>query len=192
MKSGPALEMALAIMKHRVMIRSFKAARKNRLRLKKYVYKEDHGRPRSSPFHLLLSITERTPSRSKLTHLTNIVFFNPNPVTKMKSVVALSALAAVASAHYTIHVLVINGQESAGWQYIRENTRAEKYMPTKFINSPSITPLDSDFRCNEGSFTNAGKTQVATVAAGSELSMKLAYGARMQHPVSFRAYCTPT
>lgn len=115
---------------------------------------------------------------------TNTIFFNPYLIIKMKSVVALSALAAIASAHYTFDVLVINGQQSAGWQYIRENTRAEKYMPTKFINSPSITPLDNDFRCNEGSFTNAGKTQVAAVAAGSELSMKLAYGATMQHPVS--------
>lgn len=102
----------------------------------------------------------------------------------MKSVISLYTLVAAATAHYTFDVLVVDGQESAGWQYIRENTREEKYMPTKFIHSFGTTPLDDDFRCNQGANSNAGKTQVATVAPGSSLSMKAAYGARIQHPVS--------
>ncbi|KAG2415903.1 hypothetical protein HFD88_007095 [Aspergillus terreus] len=106
----------------------------------------------------------------------------------MKYALALASLVAAVSAHYTFDVLVVDGQETSSWQYIRENTRAEKYMPTKFINSPSITPLDSDFTCNEGANTNAGKTEVATVAAGSELAMKLAYGARIQHPGPAQVY----
>lgn len=104
----------------------------------------------------------------------------------MKAFTTLSALlsaAGLAQAHYTFDRLVVNGQETRSWEYIRENTRAEKYMPTKFKNTEGrVTPNDADFRCNEGSFTNAGKTKVFEVAPGDELSMVLAYGARMEHP----------
>lgn len=110
----------------------------------------------------------------------------------MKTTTALSALlsaAGLAQAHYTFDRLVVNGQETQSWEYIRENTRAEKYMPTKFKNTiGKVTPNDNDFRCNEGSFTNAGKTKVHEVAPGDELSMILAYGAKMEHPGPAQVY----
>ncbi|ETN43948.1 uncharacterized protein HMPREF1541_11079 [Cyphellophora europaea CBS 101466] len=110
----------------------------------------------------------------------------------MKAFTTLSALlsaAGLAQAHYTFDRLVVNGQETRSWEYIRENTRTEKYMPTKFKNTiGKVTPNDADFRCNEGSFTNAGKTKVYEVAPGDELSMILAYGARMEHPGPAQIY----
>lgn len=100
-----------------------------------------------------------------------------------------TTFAAAASAHYTFDRIAINGQETGNsWQHIMENTRAEKYMPTKFINSFGTTPLDSDFRCNQGAFTNQGNVQVVDVAAGSEMSFLLAYGATMQHPGPSQVY----
>lgn len=101
---------------------------------------------------------------------------------------AILALTPAVSSHYVFDKLILNGQISRGWQYVRENTRAEKYMPTKFINAPSITPLDNDFRCNQGSFSAAGRTETATVAAGDTIGLQLAYGASMQHPGPIQVY----
>ncbi|KPI45856.1 putative endo-beta-1,4-glucanase D [Cyphellophora attinorum] len=111
----------------------------------------------------------------------------------MKTFTALSALltaTGLAQAHYTFDRLAVNGQTvGSSWEYIRENTRQEKYMPTKFKNTiGNVTPNDNDFRCNEGSFTNAGKTKVYEVAPGDELSMILAYGAKMEHPGPAQIY----
>lgn len=101
---------------------------------------------------------------------------------------AILALTPAVSSHYVFDKLILNGQISRGWQYVRENTRQEKYMPTKFINSPSITPLDNDFRCNQGAFSAAGRTETATVAAGDIIGFQLAYGASMQHPGPIQVY----
>ncbi|KAM5345100.1 hypothetical protein ACJ41O_010962 [Fusarium nematophilum] len=88
----------------------------------------------------------------------------------------------LASAHYSFDVLVVDGVETQAGQYVRINTRTEKYMPTKFINSfDNVTPLSDDFRCNLGASSGSG-VEVAEVAAGSDLAMKLAAGATMQHP----------
>ncbi|KAH7304765.1 glycoside hydrolase, partial [Stachybotrys elegans] len=94
----------------------------------------------------------------------------------------LAAVAPLASAHYTFDVLIVDGQETRANQYIRQNTRAEKYMPTKFKNSfDGVTPLTNDFRCNLGAGT-AGRTEVIEVAPGTKLGAKLAFGATMRHP----------
>lgn len=110
----------------------------------------------------------------------------------MKAFTTLSTIlsaAGLAQAHYTFDRLVVNGQETRSWEYIRENTRAEKYMPTKFLNTiGKVTPNDADFRCNEGSFTNAEKSKVYEVGPGDELSMVLAYGAKMEHPGPAQIY----
>ncbi|KAI4630165.1 hypothetical protein J4E80_001098 [Alternaria sp. BMP 0032] len=99
------------------------------------------------------------------------------------SIIAAAAIAQIASAHYTFDVLVTDGQESKGYEFIRENTRAEKFNPTKWKNPlDSMTPDMDDFRCNKGSFASAGKTGVKEVAAGTKMAMKLAYGATMKHP----------
>jgi hypothetical protein len=56
-------------------------------------------------------------------------------------------------------------------------------MPTKFSSTfDNLTPTGSDFRCNLGSFTNAAKTEVAEVAAGDSIAMKLFYDGTIAHP----------
>jgi hypothetical protein len=99
------------------------------------------------------------------------------------SILAGAAIAQLASAHYTFDVLVSEGQESRPNEFIRANTRPERYNPTKWKNTrDGLTPDMDDFRCNLGSFTNAAKTGVKEVAAGTKMAMKLAYGATMRHP----------
>jgi hypothetical protein len=108
---------------------------------------------------------------------------------KTSTIGAVLAAAGLAQAHYIFDVLTVNGQASRSWEYIRETTRREKYMPTKFLNSPEgLTPNDPDFRCNLGSFSNAGKTKTFEVAPGDDLSMVLAYGAKMEHPGPAQVY----
>lgn len=94
-----------------------------------------------------------------------------------------AALAQSANGHYIFSQLVQDGVASADWQYIRETTRSENYMPTKFTNTyDDLTPNDSDFRCNLGSFSNAANTEVADVAAGDTIAMKLFYDGSIAHP----------
>ncbi|KAL5362917.1 glycosyl hydrolase family 61-domain-containing protein [Aspergillus floccosus] len=102
----------------------------------------------------------------------------------LPSLVAVTAaLAPSANAHYIFSKLVVNGEVSQDWQYIRETTRSECYMPTKFSKTfDNLTPNDSDFRCNLGSFSNAAKTEVAEIAAGDTIGMKLFYDGSIAHP----------
>ncbi|KAK0642204.1 hypothetical protein B0T16DRAFT_394349 [Cercophora newfieldiana] len=90
---------------------------------------------------------------------------------------ALWALATsnTASAHYRFSKLVHNGRLTNDWEHIRENSNG--IMPTKQF----LTPSD-DFRCNSGSFANAGKTKVASVMPGDKLGFQLWCYATMQHP----------
>ncbi|KAF7538265.1 hypothetical protein G7054_g3073 [Neopestalotiopsis clavispora] len=104
-------------------------------------------------------------------------------------VAVAAALARVADAHYIFSQLVLNGVASDDWQYIRQTTRTENYMPTKFTNTyDNLTPSDSDFRCNLGSFSNAANTEVADVAAGDTIAMKLFYDGSIAHPGPGQVY----
>jgi hypothetical protein len=99
------------------------------------------------------------------------------------SLVAVAAFLQLTSAHYFFDTLVVDGKASSPNQYVRANTRQAKYNPTKWKNTrDDMTPDMADFRCNKGSFSSASKTQTAAVKAGSKLAMKLAVGARFQHP----------
>ncbi|KAL5381266.1 hypothetical protein DPSP01_007259 [Paraphaeosphaeria sporulosa] len=99
------------------------------------------------------------------------------------SVLAGVAFANSAAAHYFFDKLVIDGKETNSMQYVRENTRPEKYNPTKWKNTrDDMTPDLTDFRCNKGAFESASRTETAEVQAGATLAMKLAVGATMQHP----------
>lgn len=99
------------------------------------------------------------------------------------SLLAAAAIAQIASAHYFFELLVIDGVESKPYEFVRENTRAIKYNPTKWKNPlDNITPDDTDFRCNKGAFASAGRTGVAEVKPGTKLAMKLGVGATMKHP----------
>ncbi|RAK79329.1 fungal cellulose binding domain protein [Aspergillus fijiensis CBS 313.89] len=105
-------------------------------------------------------------------------------------IVAVAAsLARPATAHYIFSKLVLNGEESEDWQYIRETARSQCYMPTKYTSTfDNLTPSDSDFRCNLGSFSNAAKTEVAEVAAGDTIAMKLFYDGTIAHPGPGQVY----
>ncbi|KAL2855146.1 glycosyl hydrolase family 61-domain-containing protein [Aspergillus pseudodeflectus] len=99
------------------------------------------------------------------------------------------ALARPTMAHYIFSKLVLNGEVSKDWQYIRQTTRSECYMPTKFTSTyDDLTPNDSDFRCNLGSFSNAANTEVAEVAAGETIAMKLFYDGNIAHPGPGQVY----
>ena len=90
------------------------------------------------------------------------------------------------SAHYFFDGLVVNGQKST--EFVRENTRQTKYMPTKFIKTfDNLTPLDTDFRCNLGATANAARG-TAQIKAGDSLAMTLGVGATMRHPGPAQVY----
>ncbi|KAH6682293.1 fungal cellulose binding domain-containing protein [Plectosphaerella plurivora] len=104
------------------------------------------------------------------------------------SAVLIAAVAQVASAHYFFDSVVVNGAATPSFRYIRDFTRATKYNPIKFSSNPSADLRDGstidgpDAVCNQGAFTNAGKTQVLEVAAGSDVTVRLGVRATMQHP----------
>jgi hypothetical protein len=104
----------------------------------------------------------------------------------MKAAFILSAIAQVASAHYFFDSVYVNG--AAQSSYVRRSTRAVGYNPIKFSSNPAVDIRDKsyidgpDAMCNQGAFTNAGKTQILTVAAGSEIKFRLGVGATMKHP----------
>lgn len=101
----------------------------------------------------------------------------------MKSFALAAFFGSLAQAHYQFDTLVINGNVTGALEYVRNNARKEKYMPTKFINSfDNLTPLDTDFRCNLGATNNGASTGTAEIKAGDELGMKLWGGGTMQHP----------
>lgn len=108
------------------------------------------------------------------------------------SAALIAAVAQVASAHYFFDSVVTNGAAGPSFRYIRDFTRKTKYNPIKFSSNPAVDLRDDstidgpDARCNQGAFTNAGKTQVLEVAAGGEVTVKLGVGATMQHPGMFR------
>lgn len=103
--------------------------------------------------------------------------------------VSLALVVQGATAHYFFDVVIYNGQTSSSFQYIRDFTRVTRYNPTKLSSNPSVDIRDNAFidvgtdaRCNQGAFNNAGRTQVLSVTAGSELRVKLGVGATMEHP----------
>lgn len=106
----------------------------------------------------------------------------------MKFSPVVLAVAQVASAHYFFDTVVQDGAAGKSFQYIRDFTRATKYNPIKFSNNPAADIRDGsyidgpDSRCDQGAFTNAAKTQVLDVTAGSDVTVKLGVGATMQHP----------
>jgi hypothetical protein len=117
-----------------------------------------------------------------------VKFTNPIKSVIMKFSIVL-AMANVASAHY-----FFNAVSGKGEKYVRASTRQTAYNPIKFSSNPAADIRDGstidgpDARCNQGAFTNAGKTDVLTVAAGEEVKVTLGVGATMQHPGPALAY----
>lgn len=110
------------------------------------------------------------------------------------------AIAQVASAHYFFDSVVENGVAGTSFKYIRDFTRATKYNPIKWSENPAEDIRDNSFidgedaRCNQGAFTNAAKTDVLEVAAGSDVTVQLGVGATMQHPgeLTYRNFLVAT
>jgi hypothetical protein len=92
------------------------------------------------------------------------------------------------SAHYWFDTNIINNAAQPAYKYVRESTRATKYNPIKFSSNPAADIRDGstidgpDSRCNQGAFSSAGRTSVLTVNAGEEIRLRLAAGAKFQHP----------
>ncbi|XP_014553797.1 carbohydrate-binding module family 1 protein [Bipolaris victoriae FI3] len=104
------------------------------------------------------------------------------------SAALIAAVAQVASAHYFMDKAIVGGTETSSFKYVRQSTRATKYNPIKFSSNPAADIRDNshadgpDIVCNQGAFSSAGKTDVLTVKAGDEIRLKLAVGAKFQHP----------
>lgn len=104
------------------------------------------------------------------------------------SAALIAAVAQVASAHYFMDKAIVGGVETPAFKYVRQSTRATKYNPIKFSSNPAADIRDNshidgpDIVCNQGAFSSAGKTDVLTVKAGDEIRLKLAVGAKFQHP----------
>ncbi|OLN95526.1 putative endo-beta-1,4-glucanase D 10 [Colletotrichum chlorophyti] len=97
------------------------------------------------------------------------------------SVVALAAMVPFTTAHYFFDTISINGVSTKSFQYVRSNTRPNKYNPTKWSNiRDDMTPDMADIRCNKGSFSFASKTGTLEVKAGSKVSFKV--NTNIQHP----------
>ena len=79
------------------------------------------------------------------------------------------------TAHYRWTQLVVNGSATADYQYVRQNTN---------YNSPVTDVSSNDIRCNTETQANAGKTQTATVAAGTVVGLRL--DQPIYHPVCLR------
>ncbi|KAF3009788.1 hypothetical protein E8E13_009990 [Curvularia kusanoi] len=104
------------------------------------------------------------------------------------SAIALAAVAQVASAHYFFDTNIQNGVAQSQFKYVRKSTRAVAYNPIKFSSNPAADIRDNshadgpDIACNQGAQNNGQNTQVLTVKAGEEIRLKLAVGAKFQHP----------
>ncbi|KFY25917.1 hypothetical protein V493_04365 [Pseudogymnoascus sp. VKM F-4281 (FW-2241)] len=84
--------------------------------------------------------------------------------------VALPILAGAAiftdavSAHYRWDKLVLNGQATQPYEYVRVNTNH---------NSPVTDVQSNDFRCNVGGLSSGSSTKTATVKAGDTVGFAL-------------------
>jgi hypothetical protein len=75
----------------------------------------------------------------------------------------LLSIAPTVFAHYKWPALIINGQVTGDWQYVRENTNN--------IN-PLMDLSSTDLRCNEGGLASGPRTDTAPVAAGSKVGQQ--------------------
>ena len=105
---------------------------------------------------------------------------------KLSAITAL-AVAQVASAHYFFDTNIMGGAAQPQFKYVRKSTRAVAYNPIKFSSNPPADIRDNshadgpDIVCNQGA-NKAGNTQTLEVKAGDEIRLKLAVGAKFQHP----------
>lgn len=85
------------------------------------------------------------------------------------------------SGHYVFSKLIVNGEKTNDFEYIRRNSNG--YQPTLASDI-----LNDDFRCNQGSMSSAAGTKVYKAEPGAEIGFELAYGATMKHPGPLQIY----
>ncbi|KAK2766163.1 hypothetical protein FQN54_007679 [Arachnomyces sp. PD_36] len=73
-------------------------------------------------------------------------------------VAGVLAFANSAAAHYRFTSLIVDGETTKEYQYVRKNTN---------MNSPVTDVSSPDIICNEGGLDSGANTEVATVKAGS-------------------------
>ncbi|KAJ7164142.1 glycosyl hydrolase family 61-domain-containing protein [Mycena filopes] len=79
--------------------------------------------------------------------------------------VAVAALAAKVSAHYTFPGLILNGTTSPDWQYVRQTNNFQDLNPVTDVTS-------TDIRCYT-SLESGTAPSIATVAAGSTIGFSV-------------------
>lgn len=97
------------------------------------------------------------------------------------SSVAAAALSVVPSvlAHYNFESLIVNGEETAAYQYVRR---------TKNSNGPILDVFSDDIICNNGGIDDdvMAETETYTVAAGDQLGFKM--NEMLGHPGPLHVY----
>ncbi|KAL1733491.1 glycoside hydrolase [Schizophyllum commune] len=86
------------------------------------------------------------------------------------------------AAHYKFPDLIVNGVQSADWEYVRLTWNHYTSEPATDVTADAI-------RCYELDDTIAGQTGIATVSAGSTVGFHA--DNTMGHPGYFSAYLTP-
>ncbi|KAK2793086.1 hypothetical protein FQN52_002234 [Onygenales sp. PD_12] len=82
-----------------------------------------------------------------------------------------------AAAHYRWTSLIIDGEVTGEYQYVRSNTN---------MNSPVTDVMSNDIRCNTGGLESGADTEVATVQAGSTVGFKV--DSTLGHPGPVAVY----
>ncbi|KAH8599380.1 cellulose-growth-specific protein [Bisporella sp. PMI_857] len=82
----------------------------------------------------------------------------------MGLLIAAGGLVEFAAAHYRITSLIVNGQKTADYLYVRQNTN---------YNSPVTAVTSDDIRCNTGGLASGPSTSTAAVTAGSTIGFAL-------------------
>jgi hypothetical protein len=80
------------------------------------------------------------------------------------NILGLLSLSPAVLAHYKWPAIIVDGEVTGDWEYVRENTN----------NINPVLDLDSeDVRCNEGGLASGPKTKTITVEAGSQVRSPL-------------------
>lgn len=85
---------------------------------------------------------------------------------KRTSILALAASLPQVMGHYVFDKLIVGGQATGSWEYVRE-------LGPNTSNGPMNDVTDPELRCNKGSFANAGKTKTMAVKAGDTVGFNV-------------------
>ncbi|KEZ46562.1 hypothetical protein SAPIO_CDS0358 [Scedosporium apiospermum] len=103
----------------------------------------------------------------------------------MKFLSILAALAATAQAHYVFDKLIVNGQTTNQWQYVRATDNRQTTGPVTDVTSPTI-------RCYTSDTSVGSRTGTVNVAAGSTVGFTSSPAIFHPGPLSFYMAKAPT